>query len=268
MHPLSEELASAFIRDFWSANHEIEWVAVEEERQLWLSPNTLLIGRVDARGRTSDGDLFFGEWKSGSASKARRMAEEKVKWRTDPQALTYGVLIGGETKRFTVRWALKTKPAQTDFEWYTYSDAEIEQWRGELLSIANEIRLWRGPEHEGVKLPWRTNRGNCYRFGVNYACPFVEGCHALDFNRIYGGARTPHLEFERNLIAIEQPSDLVVIDASRISDYLECPEKYRKTWEAPGYHEDSEALIVGAGFHELVANHLKSIKEEKENVNQ
>jgi hypothetical protein len=260
MHPQSEALASAFISDFWSANREIEWVAVEEERQLWLTPNTLLVGRVDARGRTSDGDLFFGEWKSGSAAKARRMAEEKVKWRTDPQALTYGVLLGGETNQFTVRWALKTNPVQTDFEWFTYTEAEIEHWRGQLLEIAHEIREHR--MYDGVG-PWRTNRGNCYRYGVKYACPFVDGCHSLDFNRVYGEPRTPHLAFERELVTTEQPSDLVIIDATRVGDYLECPEAYRKKWEGRGFHEESEALVIGSGFHELVANHLRALQKEK-----
>lgn len=253
MHPLSEQLAQQYISDFWSANHDITWLAVEEERQLQLDENTLLVGRVDARGRTPDGDLFFGEWKTASASKARRMADEKVKWRTDPQALTYGVLLGPETQRFTVRWALKTPKPQTDFEWYSYTLQEVEHWRRQLLGIAGEIRDWRSIQTEA----WRTNRGNCYRYGVNYACPFIEGCHALDFHRVYGNPRVPHLEFERKLD--KSNNDLVVLDASRVGDYLECPEAYRKKWEGRGFSETSEALIIGTDFHSLVATHLRSL---------
>src|SRR3954464_8125248 len=141
MAPTAEQLAQSFANDFWSANQEITWLAVEEERQMWLDEQTMLVGRIDARGRTPDGELFFAEWKTASASKARRMEEEKIKWRTDPQALTYGVLVP-ETKRFTVRWMLKTPKPQTDFEWYTYTQAEVDSWRKQLLGVAAEIRAW------------------------------------------------------------------------------------------------------------------------------
>lgn len=254
MNEQAEKLSRAFISDFWSANHEITWTAVEEERQLWLAPNVLLVGRVDARGLTSDGLPFFGEWKTASASKARRMNDEKLKWRTDPQALTYGVLLDGLTDRFTVRWALKTPQPATDFEWYTYTPEEVKHWRSTLLNLAGEIARDRVEHPEG---PWLTNRGNCYRYGVAYKCPFIEGCHALDFARVYGAPRTPHLEFERSFD--NRGGEVVVIDASRIGDYLECPESYRKKWEAPGFHEENDNLVIGSEFHSLVATHLRTL---------
>ena len=178
MEPLSQQLADAFKAHFFSADREITWLAAEEERSLWLTPNTCLVGRVDARGLTSEGKSFFGEWKTISNYRARYMDEEKAKWRTDPQALTYGVLVP-ETHLFTVRWAIKpnakakTPVFACDFEWYTYNDAEIAHWRQQLVEIADEIRSWRSFREFG---PWRTNFGACFRYGMMYACPFYDKC--------------------------------------------------------------------------------------------
>lgn len=274
MHPQAQALAQAFIGDFWAANHEIEWLAVEEERYLWLDDRTLLIGRVDARGVTGDGDKFFGEWKSGSAGKARRMTEEKIKWRRDPQALTYGVLLNDETRRFTVRWMLKTPKPQTAFEWYTYTTEEVEFWHAELLRIAEEIR---GRRLEG-RVPWLTNFESCYKFGLNYACPFIHTCpHAV--TQKLGEGRIPHLlieqEIKRGMLPPWQGpinadeyegrlASLVVLDASRTSDYLNCPESYRRKWEGAGYHEETESLTIGSDMHTLIASHLRSLMVARE----
>lgn len=262
MHPLAEKLARQFISDFWSADHDIRWTAIEQEHQLWLSPNVLLVGRIDGEGDTPDGDSFFGDWKTLSASKASRMEEEKAKWRTNPQALTYGVLRP-HIRRFTVRWVVKPKvtkkdgegPITTDFEWYEYSPAEIEFWREQLLDLGNEILDRRRSGR------WTKNRGNCYRYGINYACPFLETCHKLDFTSSLGHPRVPHLDFER--VNKFDPS-VVIIDSSRISDYLECPESYRRTWEGEGFQEENENLTVGSDFHTIIASHLMQLKGEND----
>jgi hypothetical protein len=256
---MAESLAKAWITDFYAANHTISWTAIEREVAVKIDDKTLLVGRVDAEGMTEDGEPFFGEWKTASASKARRMADEKAKWRRDPQALTYGVLLGDQTRRFTVRWALKTNPPQTDFEWYVYSDDELIHWGGQLREIARQIRSAR---HRGTQ-PWFTNVGNCYRHGVAYACPFVWTCPTQP-NMQIGDARTPHLEIERTLD--KSDPELVVLDASRVSDYLGCPEAYRRKWEGLGYSETSEALTIGSDFHALVAAHLKTLMKEKVNA--
>ena len=265
MHALATNLADVFTRNFASADREITWVAAEEERSLLIAPNTLLVGRIDARGITSDGRPFFGEWKTLSNYKGRYIAEEKLKWRTDPQALTYGVLVP-ETHLFTVRWAIKPyekakSPVVTcDFEWYTYTDAEVDHWRSQLIQMAEEIRnLRKGP------IPWRTNFGSCYRFGVRYACPFVDVCNAQAWSRSLGRPRVPHLVIEQKIITNAKksldkpPTDLVVLDASRVSNYLDCPEQYRRKWEGEGYQEESEALTVGTDFHSAIASHIRSL---------
>jgi hypothetical protein len=274
-HPLAEQLAEEFIRDFSSADREIEWLAAEEECSLWLTPQTVLVGRRDARGRTGDGDPFFGEWKSLSNYKARYIEEEKIKWRTDPQALTYGVLSSAETHRFTVRWAIKPdakgRGMGTAFEWYTYTPSEVEHWKGQLIQIADEIRRLRlGPA------PWRTNFGNCYRYGVKYACPFVDDCNAQRWQPPSVNPRIPHLKIEPEIRntkwdkdpylgggLAQHPEKLVILDASRVGDYLDCPHAYLRKWEGEGYQETSEALTIGTDFHALVAQHIKSLIREQ-----
>lgn len=233
---------------------------------LWLTPNTLLLGRVDARGRTGDGHEFFGEWKSLSNYKGRYIDDEKLKWRTDPQALTYGVLLSGECSRFTVRWAIKPDdkgkhPPTCAFEWYSYTPTEVEHWRTQLIEIADEIRQWR----LSPRRPWRTNFSNCYRYGIRYACPFVDDCNNQAWVRTIT-PRVPHLEIERKIKneLDKYPPDLVILDASRVDDYLACPQAYRRKWEGDGYSEESEALTVGKDFHAAIAAHITRLIQAKE----
>ena len=251
MLELAQNLADVFRRDFASADREIVWTAVEEERQLQLDPYTTLIGRIDARG-TIDGDPFFADWKTASAAKARRMEEVKAMWRSDPQALTYGVLLGGEARRFTVRWAIKTNPPQTAFEWYSYTEQEIVEWTRQLKIVANQIRDWRLRSPNG---PWLLNRGNCFRYGVKYKCPFFETCPS---NAKIGPPRVPHTDLEARLAQTANP-EMVVLSSSRVGDYLDCPEAYRRKWEGAGFNESSEALDVGTEFHSEIQDYLKGL---------
>jgi hypothetical protein len=259
VHPLAERLAQTFQRDFAAADREITWLAAEKERSLALSPNTILVGRVDAEGINSEGQLFFGEWKTMSNYRARYMDEEKAKWRSDPQALTYGVLVP-ETSLFTVRWAIKPYAkakdggvCTTDFEWYRYSQSEIEHWRRTLLAIADEIRARRK-----MGVPWLTNFNNCYRYGMKYACPFIDRCHHQRWQESMNHPRTPHLKIEPTILLDNGEPDLVILDASRTGDYLDCPESYRSKWEGEGYQEESEALTIGTDFHAAISSAIKT----------
>lgn len=271
MHPEAVRLANAFANHFWSADHDITWVALEEEHQLQLDEHTVLVGKMDARGFTSDGEAFFGDWKTASKKKARYMDAEKAKWRMSPQALTYGVLLGDWSKRFTVRWALKTEPATCQFEWYTYTTAELDLWRSELLETAAEIRRLRSLR---VGFNWPLNLLNCTRYGESYACPFRDGCYSLNFGLVPESMQPrdkSHLDIENRLRDNSKDEQLVVLDATRMNEWLECHEKYRRLWEHKqgtelgGLHEESEALIIGTDFHQLIAQHLNGIKE-KQNV--
>lgn len=264
MHPFAERLAEAFTRDFASADRDITWLKVEDERLLWLSPNTVIVGKVDAIGVNGAGEPFFGEWKTLSKYKARTMQDVKDNWRMAPQALTYGVLVP-EVKTFTVRWAIKTEPITTDFEWYTYTQEEIEFWKRQLLMVADKIRVMRK-----LGTPWNTNLNACLRYGKNYACPFMDGCYKLDFVKVPDGMalRTvSHLDIENEFKSTNQNPDVVVLDATRVGTWFECEEKYRKLWEGDGLQESSEALVIGGDFHTIIGEHIaKFIKPGRKEV--
>jgi hypothetical protein len=263
MHPLAERLASTFRTTFHSADQQITWQVAEEERLLWLTPQTALVGRVDARGLTVDSEAFFGEWKTLSSYKGRYIEDEKIKWRTDPQALTYGVLVP-ETHLFLVRWAIKPNDRKgssprCEFEWYTYNDQEVEHWRTQLIQIADEIRWWRTFRPNG---PWRTNFGSCFSWGLKYACPFYDKCKRQAWGEAMDRPREEsHLKIENKMRGEldKLPPDLVILDASRTGDFLACPESYRRKWEGPGYNETSEALVIGTDFHSLIAQHIRRL---------
>jgi hypothetical protein len=271
VHPLSHRLADCYINTFAAANRSIRWTAVEQEKALWLNEQTLLVGRVDGEGETEEGQRFFVEQKTASASKKRYIDREKREWRTNAQALTYGVLVP-DTRRFTVRWAFKPTvdrqgregEVSCDFEWYSYTDSEVDWWRNELLRLADRIRVLRS---SGLG-NWQTNFNNCLRYGEKYECPFYEhGCSKLNFDFVPPGMqkRYPencHLERERSIrLAITDPN-VVIIDATRTELFIDCQERYRKLYEIQGLHEDGEALTIGKDFHTLIAEHLKGLMHD------
>jgi hypothetical protein len=267
MHPEALRLAEGFIKDFWSANHEIRWLGIEQERLLWLSPNTALVGKRDALGLTGDGKPFFADWKTASIGKKRFIKDEKRRWRLNPQALTYGVLNENDNAHhFTVRWVFKTEPVTTDFEWYEYEQSELKWWRGELLSIADQIRHWRSSSRTN----WPVGLEHCTKYGENYRCPFRdEGCWIQNFS-FRPSQMTPrtesHLDIENDLRQAKTgEEELVVLDATRVGDWIGCHEYYRRIWEE-GLHEESEALTIGHDFHEIIGAHLNKIKSEQEKV--
>ena len=81
-------MTNGWISHFFSADRELRWHFAELEHSLWLTPNTLLVGRMDAGGENEAG-LFFGEWKTANP---RERNTWKQVWRMNPQSLTYGVL--------------------------------------------------------------------------------------------------------------------------------------------------------------------------------
>lgn len=282
INPESLRLAETYISCFWAANHEIKWLALEQELSLWLSPNTLLVGKVDGIGETPDSRLFFLENKTASKYKKAKIIQEKATWRMRPQSLTYGVLLGSKdyqeakpytnsseinpirelVRTFTTRWTFKTEPPSCDFAWFSYSDYEIEWWKGNLLDIAEEIRHYRK-----IHFPreWPTNLNYCTKYGEKYACAFRDqGCWALNFGFV-PESMTPrtesHLRIENELK--DKPDDLVVLDATRVNDWINCHELYRRMWEGQGLRESSEALEIGGDFHKLLDAHLSSIMRKE-----
>lgn len=266
-HPQAEALAQAFISNFWAADHSIRWIRTEFEASTMLDQHTMLVGRVDAIGINDMGKRFFGEWKTASAWQAKNMPQVKAQWRFRPQALTYGVLLDSVfpgIRDFTTRWAIKTNPVTTDFEWYTYTTEELEWWKQEVRMAAVEIRRLRNLKlgREGV-VNWPVNPDNCFRYGAKYVCPFFYPCCSqLKFvdKPPDSIVRISHLETERNLKVEDE--HLVVLDATRIGTWINCRERYRREYEDNIVADPSEALVVGQEFHDIYGNHLAKLVKE------
>jgi hypothetical protein len=268
-------MTNGWISHFFSADRELKWHFAELEHSLWLTPNTLLVGRIDAGGETADGELFFGEWKTANP---RERNTWKQVWRMNPQSLTYGVLgndyfhktMGRSCSQFTVRKAFKSNPPTFDHAWYSYNDEELAHWRLELISIANEIRYY-GKERlkeEG----WPTNWDSCFKFGINYACPhFEEGCSKMKWDiPVDTMRRVSHLDIERRLNetnAIGQ--DMVILDATRVKTWLTCRERFRREYVENVATPMTEALNLGIQFHDVMGQHYTQlVQQQKGNENE
>ena len=264
----AHDIAQAWISHFWSADHELKWIAAEVEHSVWLTPNTLLAGRIDALGENDNG-LFFGEWKTANPREAKTW---KQVWRMNPQSLTYGVLAGdwfhhrypgklGDCTQFTVRKAFKSTPPTFDHAWYSYNEEELEHWRLQLIYIANEIR----GDRPG---PWETNWTRCFQFGINYACPhFEEGCSKMVWEIAPDvPKRQPHLEIERRLNAPDALSnpEMVVLDATRVKEWLGCREKFRREYVHNVGTPMTEALQLGIDCHEEWGSYYQTLVNKEE----
>ena len=261
-------MVNGWIGHFYSADREIKWHFAELEHSLYLTPNTLLVGRMDAGGENESG-LFFGEWKTANP---RERNTWKQVWRMNPQSLTYGVLandyfqktLGRGCDQFTVRKAFKSNPPTFDHAWYSYTPEELDHWRRELIWIASEIRrLKNAPD---VTQNWPTNWDSCFKFGVNYACPhFEQGCSKMKWDiPVDTVRRVSHLEIERLLNKSDGGNpDLVVLDATRVKTWLSCRERFRREYVANVATPVTEALEIGIQFHETVGQHYTQLVEQQ-----
>lgn len=251
--PTVDATVSGWLRHFASADRTIQaegrWLSAETELAHEIAPGVILAGRVDAIGTD-----FFGEWKTMNP---RAKTGWREKWRFHPQTLTYGLLrhlcIPSKANRFTIRIAFKSDPPSYDHEWFSYSDAEIETWRREVLHIAHQIQYniaTTGPDKH-----WPLNPLSCYKYGPSYPCAYVRACHSSQFDIPIAGLipRVPHLVTET-----QNPSK-IVIDATRITEYLECPEQFRRVYIRREVEPNSEALNFGSQFHELLGEYYKRL---------
>jgi hypothetical protein len=272
-----DSLVSGWIEKYESADRQITWLEVEKEFSIYLDEHTLLVGKIDAIGRTKDGDTFFLEIKSQKAPPPYKKFEWKQTYRMNFQTLTYGVVVDllyPGTRRFTVRKAFKSSPPAFDHEWFSYSTEEIEWWRSELLNIAEEIREWR----KSGLTPWAPNFGHhCFKYGPKYVCPYFESaCSKLNWNGIPPShiPRVSHLKIEQGLIAgnlgtFNQKIDkrLVILGASRVDTYRGCNERFRRDHEGEGALMEpmNENLQIGSDLHKLLEQwYLKLRREQNE----
>lgn len=238
MAPTIKQVVEGWIRHFRSADLSMQFVSAEREVAVPLAEGVVLAGRIDAE--TPDA---FCDWKSLNP---RRRSGWRESWRFSPQSLTYGLLrreLGAPGRRFTIRCAFKSDPPSYDHEWFEYSDKELDTWRGEVLRIAYLMR-----ESENVP-HWALNPLSCYRWGPNYPCPFVRSCTHAEWDVPVAGlvSREPHLVIEQR-----RETDALILDSTRITRYLECPERFRREYIRQEVEPPGEALTFGLMFHDYL----------------
>ena len=281
--PVSEQLVEGYLKYFAKADSNITWLESELEIALWICPpscdacagkgymedgqecpfsKTVVMGKIDTVGQTADRELFFMDLKTSAPPPRNRINEWKQSWRMSPQALTYGLLIlqkYPDLRRFTVRRLYKSSPPTFDFEWFRFALPEIEWWRGELLRTADEIRRYRKEKREH----WPPNFQRCFKYGLNYICPFFNpACSQLKWSAVPEGA-TPrthsHLKIEDDFHAANtgtfgQPirKGVVILGASRMETW-ECRERFRRNYEEGGVNEpEAIARSIGTNTHALL----------------
>jgi len=267
-YPTVDELVSGWISHFWAADRALAFREVEREVSAPLRPGVLIVGILDAIG--SD---FFADWKTANP---RSRTDWRDKWRFNAQTLTYGWLVralGLPGRRFTIRMAFKSVPPTYDYEWFEYTDAELDMWSGELNRIADAILDARtrydarflGEDADTGANHWALNPQSCLRYGAKYPCPFLHQCtHQLWSQKPSGSIeRVSHLRTERD---IALPDGTLLLDATRVDTWLECPEKFRRIYEQNIAEPPSEALQTGQEFHRVLAEYYRLGIEHNWNV--
>jgi PD-(D/E)XK nuclease superfamily len=248
-----DDVVAAWIRHFWAADRALTWTHSERERAVSLATGLTLCGRIDADGKQDAGNTFFGEWKT---SNPRNRNGWKEKWRLHPQSLTYGLLmreLDPTMRRFTIRMAFKSNPPTFDHEWFEYSDGELDMWRDEVIRIAGEIAVLHMTNLEH----WPLNPLSCYKWGPSYPCERLANCSKQRWSSPGANvvARVPHLDIEQQASA----NGPLLLDATRITAYLECPEAYRAQYVRNEVEPPGEALSFGTQFHALLAAYYEKL---------
>jgi hypothetical protein len=185
----------------------------------------------------------------------------------NPQSLCYGVLARAKwpgMERFTVRKAFKEAYPTYDHAWFKYSDAELAHWKGQLIQAGQEIAAYKGNEVDGDgPIPWPTNFKHCYRYGQSYSCPFITACHAQSWRvqpagSTVGGDPTWSATGQRESIERKQPG-AIVLSATTMETWLECRERYRRTYVELVTPPKNDALKLGGEFHNELATYYSSL---------
>lgn len=253
-------LVEGWRQHFYSADRELQWLHVEQDATLELAPGVVLMGKLDAIGRTPDGDVFFGEWKT---SGGRDKKTWKDIWRMNPQSLSYGLLartLYPDCHRFTVRKAFKTAPPSYDHAWYSYTPGELKHWHDEVVRIAHEIQVYQAKAAVYTG-PWPTNFNSCFTYGVNYACPFfASACAKQEWDGKPIDALVQVSPMRQQLIE-KWGSHAILLSPSAISTWLSCRERFRREYIDNLRMPPTEALTLGGDFHAAMDSYYKELKE-------
>lgn len=247
-NPSLDSIVNGWRAHFFAADRQLNWTFAERKIVREIAPGVRLRGIIDAGGTDTTGQPFFGEWKTANPRKKNTW---KQIWRMNPQSLTYGVLLRDEgVKRFTVRQAFKTDPPSFDHAWYSYSDAELAMWEGQLVKIAEQIKAGEG-------VPWPMNLKACFEYGPEYACPFFESaCSKLDWQ---GKPKDAIVRISPSFDGVVYTADDIELSATRVQTWLECRERFRRYYVDNIDMPPSAALTMGGDFHQAIGAYYSSL---------
>ena len=247
----AQSLFVGWTRHFREQDLTLTKERVEVAKTLFLpDPNVLLVGIIDCEDKEC-----FEEYKTANPRSAKTWKRE---WLLSTQALTYGLLTGGE-KPFLVRKAFKSRIPEYDHAWFHFDPRDLDMWTRQIGLMASEIRAL---QLSGIGSPWPLNiEHGCFAYGPNYPCPYwAEGCSKHNFEQV--PENTPFSEFpefkgENRAIleaAMKEHPNALVLSKTRMNTWQRCREFYRKS-VLYSFPFNSQAAQLGSRFHDLVAQY-------------
>ena len=266
-------LVDHWIEEAAEFDSENETLAVEEKFYIELDPLTFVVGTQDRIFRTPEGEVCGSEWKStkhrtkfwneeewfGSISKSHQVV-------TYAAGLRYGSFLSGVSfsgvgspTRILVRAVSKSNPPEL---WPDYRGRFVHVGSDRLVATmgaysatAAAIRAMR---RTGEHI-WQVPGLQCEN-KFRKVCPFYESCLAsevvptrLGLDSVLRGFSPGSKTIVQHLvdvgkINVDNVGEVVVLSASSLSSYQQCPERWRREAGSAG-EEESEALDVGTVLH-------------------
>lgn len=253
--------------------------------------NTFIVGTQDRIARSHvSGEVFGCEWKT---TKHETKFWNKTTWYDSiskgHQVATYalglktGTLVepveGGfdfsedGSANILVRAVSKSSPPKlwpsAEGQFVNVSEERMQATLNTYINAAQSIRALR---RSGVG-PWALPGIQCTNM-FRKQCPFYESCTKFQTSNPHTDIKTLLQSFspgsqlvvrtliDRGLVRVDNLSDVVVLSASTLGSYAQCPERWSR--ESTGsVDEASGALDVGTVLHTGLAEVYGQMKEEK-----
>lgn len=274
-----------------------ESVALECPWYMLLRPKTLTVGVMDRIAQDPAGVIWGCEWKSRRESKLKKdgtpyKGDSEQDWlaeissgqqvRIYALAMQRAVFLPFANKNeslqlmvsqphLMVRAVIKAIPA---FVWpskaedgqFTYPQPYLDATEAALINAAEAIRASRRSGRVPHALPG-LHCTNKYNRICNYHEPFCsKGAHPIGPTYTTAGSTDPGwAAIEASGVDLADP-EVVVLSASSLSNWSQCPEQYRILIGGYGPPQDSMALDVGTGLHVACAETFRQLRESQQPI--
>lgn len=252
---------------------------------------TFIVGTQDRIARSHVSRETFGcEWKStknetkfwnartwyDSISKGHQVATYALGLKTgvlvEPVSGDFAFSEDGSVN-ILVRAVSKSSPPKlwpsAEGQFVNVSEERMQATLNTYLNVAQSIRALRG---SGVG-PWALPGIQCTNM-FRKQCPFYESCTKFQTSKTNTDIKTLLQSFspgsqvvvqhlvDKGLITRDNVGEVVVLSASTLGSYAQCPERWRRE-ATRSVDEASGALDVGTVLHTGLAEVYSQMKEEK-----